>query len=163
MGFVYRLNIMNRMIATAAGGLGFAALTLASLPAAADTPDETSQAATALSSDDSGISERKRRREARRHEREEANSDQSDESAAAGEAEASPYVVYVEPEMECKRVTVVGSRLPKEVCTPVYQEEVNEQSQEQAAQEFLRRTRELQTRTPPASSPYITTGLQTSP
>lgn len=160
MGFVNRLNIMNQLVASATGVLGLVALTLASLPAAADTPDETSQAATVANSDDSGISERKRRREDRRREREEADSDQSDETAA-GEANTSSYVVYVEPEMECKRVTVSGSRVPKEVCTPVYQQDANAESQEHEAQEFLRRTRELGSRVPQPTSPYIATSLPT--
>jgi cytoskeletal protein RodZ len=160
MGYVSRLNIMGSFLGIAAGVLGFAALALASQPVAADTPDEPSQAATASSSDDSGISERKRRREERRREREEANSDQSDETAA-GEADTSSYVVYVEPEMECKRVTVSGSRVPKEVCTPVYQQDANADSQEREAQEFLRRTRELGSRVPQPTSPYIATSLPT--
>lgn len=160
MGFVRRLNIMSWCFGIAAGVLGLAALTLASLPAAADSPDETSQAATAASSDESGMSERQRRREARRREREAVNSDQSDETAA-GAADASSYVVYVEPEMECKRVTVSGSRVPKEVCTPVFQQDANKETQEQSAQEFLRRTRELQGRMPQPTSPYVATSLET--
>jgi hypothetical protein len=54
-------------------------------------------------------------------------------------------VVEVEPEMECRRAAVTGSRVSREICTPVARLEATERQEEENAQEFLRRTRELST------------------
>lgn len=129
------------------------ALTLGNPPAFADEADEVAQAA----GDAEQLSERQRRREERRQAREAEESS----AAAATQAQAdenaegeSGFVVYVEPEVECRNVAVTGSRMAKRVCTPVGQAAQDEEN----AQEFLRRTRELSTIVPPedtsASDPF---------
>ncbi|HUF72913.1 MAG TPA: hypothetical protein VMR74_08445 [Gammaproteobacteria bacterium] len=123
--------------------IGFAALTLGSLPASADEADEVTQTA-ARDSDSDQLSERQRRREERRQSREAESSDADTGQANAAENSESQFVVAVEPEMECRRVPVTGSRVPREVCTPVGQAAQDEQN----AQDFLRRTRELSTVVP---------------
>ena len=135
------------ILAAVAIASGLMVIGLTSPIAAADEADGAAQAADAAPQ----LSERQARREQRRREREQADSDQKPdataESARVDQANPNNYeiVVVVEPEMECKKVTVVGSRMPKEVCTPVAQQAANEQQQEQNAQDFLRRTRERQT------------------
>jgi len=51
-------------------------------------------------------------------------------------------------------VAVTGSRLPKKVCRAVGQDAIDEQE----AQDFLRRTQERSTRTPPQDQ-YIRSGM----
>jgi hypothetical protein len=72
----------------------------------------------------------------------------NDRPEAANANQSEPelvIVVEVEPEMECRRVAVTGSRFPREICTPVASLEKTERQEEENAQEFLRRTRELST------------------
>lgn len=134
--------IAGRVAIGAASVIGLVALTLGNSPAIADEADEIEQTAAQDSGSDQ-LSERQRRREERRQARE------AEESLAAAptqdEKEESAFVVYVEPELECRNVAVTGSRMPKRVCTPVGQAAQDEEN----AQEFLRRTRELSTIVPP--------------
>jgi hypothetical protein len=129
----------------AAAGIGV--LALGSRPTAADEPEAVAPAAKAQAPE---MSARERRREERRRSR--------DEETPAAEVAATPevvdpnaplvFVVAVQPEMECRRIAVVGSRVPKEVCTPVGQREADEHE----AQDFLRRTRERSTMAVPCAA-----------
>jgi hypothetical protein len=132
-------------------GLAFltavAALTFGGPIVAADEPEAVSQA-----DSDSQTSERQRRREERQRARQSADAESSTsatvEGATATNGIEPEIVVVVEPQMECRRVVVIGSRVPKEICTPVVAQTATAQLQEEQAEEFLRRTRELQTRVP---------------
>lgn len=126
---------------------GLAALTPGGPTAAADDEDEISQ--TESTETGAGMSRRERRREERRR----AQIEAAEAELAAIEAEANAasedgrpvFAIAVEPEMECETVRVTGSRMPKRVCKPVGMRE----SEEATAEEFLRRTRELSTLSPP--------------
>ena len=154
MRLVVSVRRLLRLKSTSAAIL--AALTVASgstvfgLTSAIAGADESDTAAQPANSAPE-MSERQVRREQRRRERAQADSDQNPEAAVetanADQADRNNYeiVVVVEPEMECRKVTVVGSRMPKEVCTPVARQSATERQQEQNAEEFLRRTRERQT------------------
>lgn len=138
----------------AASAFACAGLLLAIGPvpaAAADTGDEAAEVSTA----DTELSDRQRRREERRQQRQErrANKDNSDQSHAAnaGDGDREYVVVLVEPEVECRTERVVGSRVPRQICTPVAQQRRDEEK----AQEFLRRTRQNSTITPPPSGDGI--------
>jgi hypothetical protein len=133
----------RRILVGAALIISLAALALGSPPALADEADEVAQTA-ARGSDSEQLSERQRRREERRQSREAESPDAAADQADVAEDSESQFVVAVEPEMECRRVAVVGSRVPREVCTPVGQAAQDEQN----AQDFLRRTRELSTVVP---------------
>lgn len=154
MSFIRSVNILShreftpaakRLPITIAIMSGLAVLVFGSRPTVADEPEAVSQTASAESSE---MSARQKRRAERRREHEESDSAVESATAnAADEATATDgpaplvFVVAVEPEMECRRVAVVGSRMPKEVCTPVGLRD----EQEEQAQEFLRRTRERST------------------
>ena len=131
-----------------AGVAGVAVLAVGSPPAAADETDGVSQTANADS--DSEMSERQRRREERRREREEAASDgdavATADASEAEDGEKPKIILVVEPEMECRKVVPPGSRMPKEVCTSVVQQDANERYQEEEAEAMLRRMREQSTR-----------------
>jgi hypothetical protein len=133
----------KRILVTTAMTAGLAVLMLGSRPIVADEPESESQAASTESAE---MSAREKRREERRREREESRSaesatDEVDQAPATDGTAPIVFVVAVEPEMECRRVAVLGSRVPKEVCTPVGQRDVDEEN----AQEFLRRTQERST------------------
>jgi hypothetical protein len=121
---------------------------------------QSSQAETA-----SDLSPRERRRAERLRLRELEGSDEPD--LANSEAETTNInrsepevviVVEVEPEMKCRREAVTGSRVSREICTPVVSLAETERQEEENAQEFLRRTRELSTVVPPeeANNPFLT-------
>jgi len=55
---------------------------------------------------------------------------------------ADEIIVVVEPEIECRRVRVTGSKMRKEVCFAVAQQAANAEHDEERAQDFLRRQAE---------------------
>ena len=143
---------LNRL-AVAAFGAALALTLLTSYPAYADDQET---AAKTENDESSAMSAREMRRAARRQAREEANREeangQPEVSRPAVDLAGNPVtgdrpvvLVAVEPEIECERIQVVGSRMPREVCRPVSQIA----AEEDEAKEFLRRTREGSTLTVP--------------
>ena len=144
MSFVSQVKA-NRVLASTAVAAGLAALMLGGLPASAQTPDGESQTAIA----DTELSARERRREERRQRREERNSDEAEaaETSVVAYVEATgitadEIIVVVEPEIECRRVSVTGSKMRREVCFAVAQQAANAEHDEERAQDFLRRQAE---------------------
>lgn len=160
MSFATSVDLLARRVTRtvlAAGIIaGLTALTPGGPTAAADDEDEVSQ--TESTEAGAEMSRRERRREERRR----AEIEAAEAELAAIEAKANAasedgrpvFAIAVEPEMECETVQVTGSRMPKRVCKPVGMAE----SEEQTAEEFLRRTRELSTLTPPGDE-FIRSGL----
>lgn len=144
-------SLARGMLIAAASLVGLVAISVGS-PTFADEPAE---ATVARGSDTDEMSERQRRREERRRAREaEDAADAASRADTAAAPDESAFVVYVAPEIECRMVQVTGSRMPKEVCQPVHQAAQDEQD----AQDFLRRTRELSTVVPEdeRTNPFIT-------
>ena len=139
-------------------GLGLSVFVFMSQPAVAAASDDTTQAAEQASGsgdESEAMSRREQRRQARQERREQraaAKADAAIEPIDAAAADSAAFVVaVVEPEMECTRRVVSGSRVPKEVCVPVGQAAADEAN----AQDFLRRIRERSGEMPAQSGPTI--------
>jgi hypothetical protein len=86
----------------------------------------------------------------------------SRQEGAGGASEAGQIeseVLVLGSRIECRKVTVVGSRMPKEVCVDIQQAALNGEQEEQAAQEMLRRMRERSTMPAQPASPFPGSGL----
>lgn len=78
------------------------------------------------------------------------------EAALAGNIESEVFVVSEAPEQHCEKVTVVGSRLPRMVCTTV---QADPRLEAEQARDTLRRMREYSTLTPPQDDFVTGSGL----
>lgn len=161
MSFASRVDFSARIRLCAVVSVGLAAFSLGNLPAVADESDGVEQAANAES--DTQMSDRQRRREERRRQREEEQAERNAERTAQAVAEYAEengidpeLVVVVEPEMECHRVVVPGSRVPKEVCNPVASQALTEQRDAEMVDRFRRNQDAARTRTVPSTNPFST-------
>lgn len=127
-------------------------------PEASAAIAESAGGASGNSASDERSSRRESRRQSRRSDR--ADADASDvETQTVAEGTKPELIVVVEPKVECKRVTVVGSRLPKEVCTTVAEQDTTDDRNRDQIQDFQRRQTEAAQRTPPRDNPFTNSNL----
>jgi hypothetical protein len=137
---------------------GFAAQAIAEDETQIDQQPSRSEAALDLSPRERRRAERLRLRELENSSEPETATRVAETANDNGSKPEVVIVVEVEPEMKCRREAVTGSRVSKEVCTPVASLAETERQEEENAQEFLRRTRELSTVIPEdeRNNPFLT-------